>query len=125
MLRLAAVDEAHIHAMHGRSFRQSIGVLSDTLFEFLFGDDATVSPLFLAMTVTMPMNLLAAFSALTHVDFCSTDHQIWASAAEFQQRNVSIDLHVRGRGATISNSVFWHRSWACCVMTWTLTYFCL
>ena len=85
LLRLVVVDEAHIHAMHGRSFRQAIHVLADTLFVFLFGVNAVVLPLFLTMTATMPNKLLVAFSVLTHVDCCSTDHQIWASAEEFQQ----------------------------------------
>ena len=96
ILRLVGVDEAHIHAMHGRSFRDPIRVLRDTFFQVLYGPGAAKSPLFLAMTATMIGNLLPSFSALVSVDCCSPIHQLWATAEEFQQRNVSIELHVRG-----------------------------
>ena len=96
ILRLLGLDEAHIYAMHGRSFRGCIRVLRDVFLVFLFGPNASHSPLFLAMTATMPKSLLEHFSALTHVNFGNPRHQLWASAENFQQRNISIQLRVRG-----------------------------
>ena len=78
------MDEAHIHALHGRSFRDSIRVLRDAFFLVLYGPGDVNSPLFLAMTATMIGNLLTSFSALVHVDCCSPIHQLWATADEFQ-----------------------------------------
>ena len=95
ILCLVGVDEAHIHAMHGRSFRDPIRVLRDTFFLVLYGPGAAKSPLFLAMTATMIGNLLALFSALVSVVCFSPTHQLWSTADEFQQRNVSIELRVR------------------------------
>ena len=62
----------------------------------LYGPGDVHSPLFFAMPAIMIGNLLASFSALVHVDCCSPNHQLWATADEFQQRNVDIQLHVRG-----------------------------
>ena len=61
-LRLVGLDEAHIYAMHGRSFRGCIRALRDVfLVFFLFGPNASHSPLFLTMTATMPKSLLEHF----------------------------------------------------------------
>ena len=83
ILRLVAIDEAHLYAMHGRSFRESIRVLQHVFFGVLFAESATWSPLFLAMTATMPATLLASFSTLTNVDWTIPCRQLWSSAKEF------------------------------------------
>ena len=53
ILRLVAIDEAHLYAMHGRSFRESIRVLRDHFFAVICST-ATIkyAPLILAMTTT-------------------------------------------------------------------------
>ena len=90
------MDKARIHALHGWSFRNSIRVLHDTFFSVLYGPGDVNSPLFLDMTAIMIGNLLASFVALVHVDCCSPIHQLWATSDKLQQRNVDIELHVRG-----------------------------
>ena len=100
-LRLVAVDEAHVYAMHGRSFRASIRALGECFFSVVFAAGAAYTPLFLAMTATMPLVLLEVFSRLTHVNWMLAAHQLWSSAVEFQQRNVTFALHVRGGCQTV------------------------
>ena len=48
------------------------------------------------MTAIMPKSLLMHFLALTHVNFRNPRHQLWALAENFQKRNISIQLRVRG-----------------------------
>ena len=75
-LLCVAIDEAHLFAMHGRSFRESIRVLAEVFFHPLFATDAVTRPLFLAMTATMTARLLLDFSKLTHVDWSLERHQL-------------------------------------------------
>ena len=96
LLRLVAIDEAHLFAMHGRSFRESIRVLAEVFFHPLFATDASTRPLFLAMTATMTARLLSDFSKLTHVDWSLQRHQLWSTPFEFRQRYITMDLHVTG-----------------------------
>jgi superfamily II DNA/RNA helicase len=96
LLRLVAVDEAHLIAMHGRTFRDAIRVLADDFFSVVFSQNAQYSPLFLAMTATMSDSLLRSFKDLTSVDWTKPCHQLWSSAKEFQQRNIEMDLKVTG-----------------------------
>ena len=84
MLRLVAIDEAHLFAMHGRSFRESIRVIAENFFFPLFASERISRPLFLAMTATMTERLLKDFSRLTHVDWSLERHQLWSSPAQFQ-----------------------------------------
>ena len=84
MLRLVAIDEAHLFAMHGRSFRESICVLAEVFFHPLFATDAVTRPLFLAMTAMMTARLLSDFSKLTHVDWSLERHQLWSTPSEFK-----------------------------------------
>ena len=94
ILRLVAVDEAHLYAQHGRTFRESICVLSNLFFQPLFWGGGDNCPLFLAMTATMTERLLRNFSKLTHVDWLLKEHQLWSTPTEFRQRNIVMDLHV-------------------------------
>ena len=96
LLCLVAIDEAHLFAMHGRSFRESIRVLSEVFFRPLFASGAISRPLFLAMTATMTAHLLSDFSKLTHVDWSLERHQLWSTPSEFRQRYIKMDLHVTG-----------------------------
>ena len=96
LLRLVAIDEAHLFSMHGRSFRESIRVLAEVFFRPLFGADRSSEPLFLAMTATMTARLLADFSPLTYVNWALERHQLLSTPTEFQQRYIKMDLHVTG-----------------------------
>lgn len=94
MLRLVAIDEVHLYALHGLTFWESIHVLSDVFFKHLFGSASKNSPLFQAMTAMMTAHPMKQFSRLTHVDWASPKHQHWSSPKEFRQRNITMDLHV-------------------------------
>ena len=91
-LRLIVVDEAHLYTMHGATFRDPIRFLRDEFFYKIYAVGLLFTPLLLAMTATMPGSLLEPFSKLTHVDFTLPRHQLWASARDFQQLNITMEL---------------------------------
>ena len=70
-LGMVVIDEAHMYAMHGRSFRTSIRRLSSSFFETLYGHDGYQPLLFLA-NATMTTQLLGDLSSLTCVDWNAT-----------------------------------------------------
>ena len=86
VVRMVAIDEAHLYAAHGRSFRESIRVLREVFFKTIYTVDAEYTPLLLMMTATMPKPLLKSISDLTNVDFTNPDHHQWSSPSDFQQR---------------------------------------
>ena len=92
-VRLVAIDKAHMYAHHGRSFRESLRVLTDIFFVVVFCVGEWY-PLFLAMMATMTINLLPSFSQLTNVDWSLPEHQMWSGWQDFQQRNISINFEV-------------------------------
>ena len=92
-LRLVTIDEAHLYAQHGRSFRESLRVLTSVFFTVLFRIGHW-HPLFLAMTATMTMDLLPLFSELTTVDWSLPCHQMWSDWYDFQQRNIVLNFEV-------------------------------
>ena len=92
-LRLVTIDEAHLYAQHGRSFRESLRVLTNVFFAVVFRVGHW-HPLFLAMTATMTVDLLPAFSKLTTVDWSLPRHQMWSDWYDFQQRNISLNFEV-------------------------------
>ena len=96
MLRLIAIDEVHIYAIHGRSFRDSIRVLKQDFFAKLYrGCEGKYQPLFLAMTATMPICLIKTLFDLTHVNWSKPCYQMCSSAAEFRQRYIDMDFKVQ------------------------------
>ena len=82
--------------MHGRTFRDSIRYLRNEFFRRLFGPGASSDVAFLAMTATMSADLLGDFSDLTHVDWTDQCHQMWASARDFRQRDIKMELQTTG-----------------------------
>ena len=67
-LRMMAIDEAHLYAMHGRSFRVKICQLLPDLLKIVFADDKQHYTLCLVMMATMTQSLLTALSQLTNID---------------------------------------------------------
>ena len=67
VLQLIAIDEAHLYAMHGVSFRDSIRQLERDFFARLFQNQNKYAPLLLAMTA-MLTTLLLALCNLTYVN---------------------------------------------------------
>ena len=57
------------------------------------------------MTATMLQTLVGHFSSLTHVDFSSPRHQLWADAQYFQQINVSINTIASERWGDLKQCV--------------------
>ena len=96
VLRLIAIDEVHIYAMHGRSFRDSIRVLQREFFSKLFLRRSGYSPLFLVMTATMPLSLVSTLEKLTHVQWSKPCHQLRSTAVEFRQRYIDMSFRVQG-----------------------------
>ena len=105
ILRLVAIDEAHLHTMHGRTFRDSIRIIRDVFFGVIFAAGIW-HPLFLAMTATMSLSLLEDFSKLTHVDWGRQietataypvhPHLLWSSFSAFRQRYIKMEFQVTG-----------------------------
>ena len=95
-LRFVAIDEAHLYAMHGKTFRECIRLLQTSFFERVFGLEVDHHPLFMVMTATMTSTILPCLSTLTSVDWESNEHQMWAPHEDFKQRNVQIDFEVTG-----------------------------
>lgn len=95
VLRLIAIDEAHIYAMHGRSFRESVRILGRDFFSKLYRGVKPYYPLCMPMTATMPNSLLSTLSDLTHIDWTKPCHQMRSSPEEFRQRYIDMDLHVQ------------------------------
>jgi len=67
VLCLIAIDEAHIYAMHGHSFRDSIRQLKRDFFYCIYGAGKSYTPLFLTMTATMLLSLLKSLANLIYV----------------------------------------------------------
>ena len=91
-LRLTVIDEAHLYAMHGRSFRGELRLLNKSFFQVVFRAGGAYHPLFLLMTATMTRQLLPHLSNLTNVDWSLPQRQLWSSAQDFQRRYITIDL---------------------------------
>ena len=82
VLRSIVMDEAHLHAQHGSSFRPDLRCLTTTFFRPIFGKRNKRIPFFVAGTATMSRNDLEYFSGLTTVTFDEST-RFWASANEF------------------------------------------
>ena len=93
-LRLVVIDEAHLYAMHGRSFRGELRLLHKSFFEVVFRSGGEYHPLFLLMTATMTRQLLPHLSKLTNIDWSLSKRQLWSSAMEFRRQYISIKLKV-------------------------------
>ena len=91
VVRLVVIDEAHLYAMHGRTFREPIRILRRVCFDVVFASGAW-HPLFLAMSATMTESLVSSLSELTNVDWAAktnddwrerdADHQLWSGPAQ-------------------------------------------
>ena len=92
-LRLVVIDEAHLYAMHGSTFREQIRLLHNLFFRIIFAVGKW-HPLFLAMSATMTAPLVASLSRLTNVDWSDERFHLWASTAQFRQRNISIGFGI-------------------------------
>ena len=97
-LRMIAIDEAHLYAMHGKSFREDIRILRDVFLAPIYKDkdEGQYTPLFYAMTATMPDTLIEALVELTYVNWGGSNHQLWATPAEFAQRYIDMDFELTG-----------------------------
>jgi len=74
VLWLIAIDEAHLYVMHGRLFCDSIRQLKRDFFRHISSAGKSYTPLFLAMTATMPLSLLKSLVALTHFKWILPAH---------------------------------------------------
>jgi superfamily II DNA helicase RecQ len=105
-LRSITIDEAHLWAKHGSSFREEIRFLQHEFFAPLYaGNDG--GPLFLAMTATMSKPTLATFMSLTSVGF-PLANRVWADAVAFAQPNIAMSHVVSSEYTKNLNSVVEH-----------------
>ena len=101
-LCLVAIDEVHLYAMHGRSFRVAMCILQRLFFEVVF-KSGVWHPLFLGMTATMTDSLLTSFTTLTNVTWNTKNekdpynkypHLLWSDASAFRQRYINMGLRI-------------------------------
>ena len=93
VLRLVALDEAHLYAQHGTTFRGCIRLLLDQFFRVVFSrTSGRQHPLLLAMSATMTLRLAGYLARLTTIPWTKPRHQLWCSAAEFRRRNIDLDF---------------------------------
>ena len=100
VLRLVAIDEAHLYAM-GMTYRLSIRQLERYFFAPIFKRKRNFVPLLLAMTATMPVPLISVLKDLTHVDWMQPRHQMRSTPTEFRQRYIDMQLHVSSEVGTL------------------------
>ena len=103
VLRLIALDEAHLYAMGG-AYRASIRLLARSFFARLYKFNPQFYPLFLAMTATMPVSQMKALHELTHIPWADTRHQLISSPFDFRQRYIDMDFIVQGEVASLGVS---------------------
>ena len=83
VLRSIVMDEAHLHAQHGSSFRPDLRCLRSTFYKPILGTGNKRRPFFVPATATMSANDLKDLTVLTTVTF-DADVCFWASAAQFR-----------------------------------------
>ena len=93
---MVCLDEVHLYAMHGRTFRDCIRYLEQVFFRVIFSKNTSYHPLFLSMTATMTQSILHSLSTLTCVDWSLKRHQMWVSASAFRQRYIKMTFDVTG-----------------------------
>ena len=101
VFRLIVIDEAHLYAIHGVSFRDSIRQLKRDFFAQLYRNMDRYAPLLLATTATMPTTFLRAQSSLAYVNWELPCHQLRPSPTEFRQRYIEIELFVQGEVGSV------------------------
>ena len=96
ILRVVAVDEAHLHVQHSR-FRVEILMLRELFFKKVFSnDDPRSHPVFLAMTATMPKQYIPRLIDLTNVQLSVSGESIFrGNRQHFSQRNIQFGFKVR------------------------------
>ena len=91
-LRSVMIDEAHVWAQHGSTFRSEMRELSSTLFKPLFGSgDSGI--FFLGCSATMTKRHVTLLSSLCSVGF-PDDAKVWAQANMFSQDYMSVHLKI-------------------------------
>ena len=92
-LRSVMIDEAHVWAQHGSSFRSEMRHLSSNLFKPLFGHGDSDGIFFLACTATMTDRNVNFLSSLCSVGF-PDEAKVWAEADMFSQDYISVHLRI-------------------------------
>ena len=94
LLRSWTIDEGHLCAQHGESFRWEYRWLTKYCFKPLFqGKEDRNKILFTCMTATMPIPDMQTFCAQTCVSF-PAEQRLWAKADEFNKDHISIELKI-------------------------------
>ena len=98
ILRLIAMDEAHIHVQHGTSFRDDICALHVEFFRRIYGNQPSYRrPRLIALSATFPTSYLWLLSSLLTVDFTIDNCVLKGPEQEFSQREIEMKLEVCGQ----------------------------
>jgi len=81
---MVIIDEAHLFAMHGVSFRIHIHRLKQFFQKIFSSKERSYYPLFLAMSATINARLTANLSVLTTIGFPQC-RCLWLYFGQFQQ----------------------------------------
>ena len=92
VLRSITIDEAHLWAQHGTSFRYEIRHLQKTFFQPIYSGNGE-GPLFLATSATVSLSTVASISNLTAVGF-PHPNRVVASAEDFGQHYITMQHKV-------------------------------
>ena len=107
-LRSVTLDEAHLLAKQGASFRPEIRMLSKMFFRKLFANKLpSKRPYLLAVTATNSTSDQARLEGITCVSF-PPEYCSWASAADFRQRQINMKMAITGNYSTNTNLVLRH-----------------
>ena len=105
--RSFTVDEAHLIAQHGGSFRSEIHMIGEEFIMPIFGSkvpSAEYRPFFLAMSATVSLrDMTLLFSDLTGVGF-PVEYRMWGDFDHFQMANCEIGIRI-GSGYTASLNI--------------------
>jgi hypothetical protein len=95
-LCVVAIDKAHIHVQHGKSFRSKICALQSMFFEKIFGNqpERMMRPRLIVMTATLPTNYLPPLCCLLSIPLLSGDLIVRGSANNFEQREIEMRTYI-------------------------------
>ena len=108
--RSFTVDEAHLIAQHGGSFRSEIHMIGEEFIMPIFGSkvpSAEYRPFFLAMSATVSLPDMTLFSNLTGVGF-PKEYRMWGDFDHFQMENCEIGIRIGSAYTTSLNIVVDH-----------------
>ena len=94
--RSFTIDEAHLLAQHGSSFRSEIRLVCEEFIKPIFGGekkDDVYRPFFLAMSATVSLQDMTTLGSLTGVGF-PKEYRFWGDFDHFAMDNCEIQIRI-------------------------------